>query len=140
MKPDMQLAQRLVEFLNELTEIDRPAVAALIANRIPCNKTLADHPTVQVAGQHGGFHVGLLGLLNGLCGIHEHGHGAVSAVFETDDAHPDRYKDLQKFKVVTADDDRKWAEVPEPQKPVEEPKPAEPKGDPPPLTGISGRY
>jgi hypothetical protein len=81
-KPDLDLAQRIVDLLNELTELDRPAVAALIANRVPCIRELAEHPTVQVGAQHGGFSVGLLGILNGLCGVNDRGWGVIAAKFE----------------------------------------------------------
>ena len=70
---DKELAAKIVEYLNTLIEADRPAIAALIANRVPCNQTLADHPTCQVGTQNGGYHVGLLGILNGLCGIYDDG-------------------------------------------------------------------
>lgn len=79
---DEQLATRIVTFLNELLEIDRPAIAALLANRVTCNQALADHPTVQVGAQHGGYHVGMLGILNGLCGIDDKGYGPINAVFD----------------------------------------------------------
>lgn len=71
-----------IEYLNELIEVDRVAIAALIANRVPCNEELADHPTVQVYAQHGGFLVGMLGILNGLFGIHENGYGPIAFTFE----------------------------------------------------------
>ena len=77
-----------IDFLNELIKIDAPAIAALIANRVPCNKQLADHPTVQCTAQHGGFSVGMLGIINGLFGAHEgeyrHGWGPIIFVFEGD--------------------------------------------------------
>lgn len=56
----------VIALLNKLLELDRPAIAALLANRVPCNESLANHPTVQVAAQHGGYHVGMFGVLNGL--------------------------------------------------------------------------
>lgn len=76
-----------VAYLNQLLELDRPAVAALVANRVPCNEALADHPTCQVGVQHGGFHVGLLGVLNGLFGTigdggPRDGWGWITAEFE----------------------------------------------------------
>jgi hypothetical protein len=83
---DLVLAQRVVDYLNELTELDRVAVGALISNRVPCNLELANHPTCQVMAQNGGNHVGLLGLLNGLCGVYDDGPrknwGAVAARFD----------------------------------------------------------
>ncbi len=104
---DYELAERVVELLNGMLEMDRPAVGALIANRVPCNRELADHPTVQVGRQHGGFHVGLLGIVNGICGIDDAtGWGAITAVFdEPEDGVPDRVGnllDLSHFKVVHA--------------------------------------
>ena len=95
---DLELAQIVVDFLNELAEIDRPAVAALIANRVPCNEELADHDTVQVSAQHGGFHVGMLGLLNGLCGAKEDSAGVIGAIFE--DGANGGYRDLLRFEVL----------------------------------------
>ena len=89
----------MVAFLNELLERDRPAIAALIANRVPCNKRLAEHPSVQVGAQHGGYNVGLLGLLNGLCGVRENGYGLIAAIFEGDS--PTEYRDLVRFEVLS---------------------------------------
>lgn len=97
-EPNSALAEQICIFLNELLEIDRPAIASLIANRVPCNKTLADHPTVQVSAQHGGFHVGMLGLLNGLCGTRLNGYGFINAIFDGDAS---ELKDLVRFEVHT---------------------------------------
>lgn len=98
--PDEQLAARVVAFLNELLELDRPAIAALISNRVPCNARLAEHPDVQVGVQHGGFNVGLLGLLNGLCGAREDGYGLIQAIYEGDS--PTELRDLVHFQVASA--------------------------------------
>jgi hypothetical protein len=101
MAVDLELANRVVSYLNELAELDRPCIGALIANRIPCNKALSDHPTCQVSSQHGGCHVGLLGLLNGLCGSYDDGPkkgwGAIAAVF--DKAPQGRYVYLKGFSI-----------------------------------------
>lgn len=97
---DEELAARVVAFLNELLEYDRPAIAALIANRIPCNARLADHPSVQVSAQHGGYHVGLLGILNGLCGVREDNYGLITAIFEDVDS-PTKNCDLARFEVTS---------------------------------------
>lgn len=72
----------VIELLNECILLDRPAIGALIANRVPCNQPLADHPTVQVMAQHGGFHVGMLGILNGFFGGDEDGWGPITFVFD----------------------------------------------------------
>ena len=82
-KPDMELARRVVDYLNELKMFDSLAMAALVGIRVPCNKALALHPTCQVAEYYGSNVVGLLGVLNGLCGIDEEtGFGPIAAVFE----------------------------------------------------------
>lgn len=60
-----------LSFLNELIQLDANAIAALIANRVPCNEQLANHPTAQCAAQHGGYHIGMLGIINGMFGVHE---------------------------------------------------------------------
>lgn len=75
-------ADELIAFMNQLLELDRPAIAALVANRVPCNEDLGLHPTVQVGYQHGSFHVGLLGILNGYLGAEPDGRGAMVAVFD----------------------------------------------------------
>ena len=80
---DLKLAARIVEFLNELVAADKPMVGAMLASRFQCNGVMADHPTVQVNFQHGGYFVTLLGLLNGLCGVHAGGAGPICAVWET---------------------------------------------------------
>ncbi len=91
---DYVMANRIVTLLNELIELDKPAVAALIANRVPCSESMALHPTVQVATQHGGFHVGWLGVLNGLCG-HDV-TGPIVAVFQENPENTGG-NDLEKF-------------------------------------------
>lgn len=97
---DLLMAAKIVAFLNELLEIDRPAIAAIIANRVPCGAALADHATVQVVPQHGGFHVGMLGLLNGLCGTMKDGGGPIAALFDKPDGDNVRdVLDLIRFEV-----------------------------------------
>ncbi len=71
-----------IVFLNKLIAIDKPAIAALLANRVPCNEHLAEHPTVQVSAQHGGFHVGMFGIINGLFGVDVCGRGLIRYVFQ----------------------------------------------------------
>ena len=85
----------VIQVLNEMVEADGPATAALIANRVPCNKSLADHPSIQVAKQHGGFHVGMLGVLNGLFGTYEDGMGPIAAFFVEEEGQ--EFYNLQKF-------------------------------------------
>lgn len=103
MSVDKVLAEKIVNFLNELVEIDKPALAALITNRVPCNEDLADHATVQVMSRNDGFSVGLLGVLNGLCGIYENGYGPIAAEFDEGKI-PSSYSNLTKFRVLTPKD------------------------------------
>lgn len=65
--------RQAVRVLNEAFRADPAAVHALICNRVPCNETLADHPTIVVSsvrtsagGEH--YNVGPLGILNGVLG------------------------------------------------------------------------
>ena len=99
---DLDLAEKIVDYLNELTGMDRPAMGALISNRVPCNEELANHPTCQVGMQNGGWHVGLLGLLNGLCGMYDDGRkkgcGAIAAKFTS--PRPGEWCDLLGFEVL----------------------------------------
>jgi len=84
MRLDVKAAKKIVKFLNDLLEYDRDAVGALIAARVICNQKMADHPTVQVHSRGGEFRIGLLGILNGLCGIKKNGWGLIEAHFEDD--------------------------------------------------------
>jgi hypothetical protein len=65
--PDLELADRIIELMNDALARDPIAVTELIANRVPCNDDLATHPTIQV--NPADDTVGMLGFLNGLCGI-----------------------------------------------------------------------
>lgn len=77
----------IIDFLNELIVLDRDAISALINTRVPCNKQFSEHETIQVlAGENETYSVGLLGILNGLCGVDENGWGFIVAeVNEKDD-------------------------------------------------------
>lgn len=76
---DVALAARIVDYLNELHALDADAVSAMIGTRVPCNAAFADHPSCQVTED---CRVGLLGLLNGLCGHFRDGSGPIAAVCE----------------------------------------------------------
>ena len=72
--------QQAVHRLNEILSLDPEALAALVGNRVPCNKALAEHPTVQVhLNPDGSFEVGLLGILNGIFGTRPDGWGWIVA-------------------------------------------------------------
>lgn len=81
---DNALADRVIDFLNELNRLDPEGMARLINARVQCNARLAEHPTVQVAGPEP-YAVGMLGVLNGLCGVVDggelDGYGVIAAVF-----------------------------------------------------------
>lgn len=105
---DMVTVDDAIKLLNELLELDRPAVATLIANHVPCNLALADHETVQCAAQHGGFRVGMLGILNGLFGTLPDGRGKIESVFEDSDDPADHGRKLVKFKRADFDLASEW--------------------------------
>lgn len=89
--------QKTVDFLNELLEIDRCTITALFSSRICCNSLLADHPTVQVGVlSKNYFQVGMIGILNGLFGIDEHGWGHIIADYEDGE--------LLRFRLLTDED------------------------------------
>lgn len=77
-----------IQFLNDLLALDKDAITNLIHSRVSCNEELANHPTVQVGAYDmllgkqtpGEYHVGILGILNGLFGIDdETGMGPILA-------------------------------------------------------------
>lgn len=60
------LTDRVIGFLNELSDLDPHAITALVETRVSCDLNLAVHPYVQTAYTGDGHVVGLLGILNGL--------------------------------------------------------------------------
>jgi len=75
----------VIEFLNELLELDQKAIELLVDSRVPCSDSMASHPTVQVTGYaSGAFKVGMLGILNGIFGVDAGGWGPISAVYDDD--------------------------------------------------------
>lgn len=81
---DRQFAQKVVDFLTEIHRADPDALTALVSSRVPCNRALADHPTIQTGETDDGFEVGLVGILNGLCGVGREGRGVVAVLVEDD--------------------------------------------------------
>lgn len=84
----------VIELLNEAVRDDRIAMDLLVNERVYCNETLANHPTIQVqkaeplvvfntkmSEEVSRWQVGLLGILNGIFGIDERGTGRIAAVF-----------------------------------------------------------
>ena len=73
----------VVEFLNNLLKIDPVSIGNIFGFRVPCNKDLADHPTVQVGCEKDFCQVGIVGILNGLFGVHEKsGWGCISIIMD----------------------------------------------------------
>jgi hypothetical protein len=83
--PDRKLARKVVALLNEMLELDHAATVKLIERRVGVNDAMADHPTLQVSAEG---RLGLLGVLNGLCGVIQRGkykgRGLVTAVGQYD--------------------------------------------------------
>src|SRR5574343_430828 len=73
--------QVLVDKLNEINALDPSVLPALIEYRVPCNRAMADHESVQVGetAHRDGFEVGMLGILNGIFGVGEDGWGFIQA-------------------------------------------------------------
>lgn len=76
------LVDHIIETMNELLVRDPRAISALIETRVYCSEAIADHPTVQVSADKGRPTLGLLGILNGLCGTRSDGSGHIAAEFE----------------------------------------------------------
>jgi hypothetical protein len=86
---DQELAQELVLRLNELIEHDfldgrvRELLHALCERRIPVDGELAErHPTIQATDEG----VGLLGILNGICGVRDNDFGYIAGVYDDEGA------------------------------------------------------
>jgi hypothetical protein len=113
MAQDRVLAQRIVNVLNEAFAADADAMHNLIETRVPINDKLAHHPTIQCVaiderGVKPRYAFGILGLLNGLCGVNEHGWGPVAASFN-DDVNSPSFGKLEKFILLREDAGNKVA-------------------------------
>lgn len=91
---DSVTLDEVIELLNDAVNSDRIAMDLLVNERVYCNGTLANHPTIQVqkaeplvvfntkmSEEISRWQVGLLGILNGIFGIDERGLGRIGAVF-----------------------------------------------------------
>jgi len=80
-----------IAFLNSLIKVDANAMEGLVLHKVPCNDDMVDHETVQVKRTEFEVvgHVGMLGILNGLFGIHgseagsKESYGPITAVFSS---------------------------------------------------------
>jgi hypothetical protein len=84
----LELTDQLAEFLNELIEIDPEAVHRLVEARVPCNRHLMGHPTVQVLrvvdNPETSSVVGFLGIINGFIGADTDGWGFLCGIYDDD--------------------------------------------------------
>jgi hypothetical protein len=76
----------VLELLNEAFKIDPEFMQQLVTTRFPCNKAMADHPTIQVHC-YGDASIeepkaGFLGLINGMIGVDENISGPIAANFD----------------------------------------------------------
>lgn len=86
----------VIDFLNSILKIDKAALNKLIFNRVPCNQELGEHETVQtLSDDNSNYSVGLLGLLNGMCGKDENGWGFIVAEVNENDNEIERFIHLK---------------------------------------------
>ena len=96
----IEKAKELVKFLNEAFKIDPKSVEMLFSFRVPCNKEMLDHPTVQVGtlGNSDFYVYGIIGLLNGFCGANRNGWGYVGIDYDGDK--------MKGFKIVNIEEEK----------------------------------
>lgn len=79
---------RFIAVLNQALECDPVAINSLFSCRVECNESIASHETIQVLQKDGSFSLGVLGLINGLCGVitdgEKDGWGHITAVMNDD--------------------------------------------------------
>jgi len=100
--------QDVCDLLNGLLETDREFIQNLINSRIPCNKDVADHPTIQVQGykDYPNVHTcGILGILNGLFGIRENGFGPLCCELDDESGEIITFKLIPKGKILNESDE-----------------------------------
>jgi hypothetical protein len=77
MKLNKELAEYIAGFMNDLLKQDPVAISCLVTNRSQCNTKLSKHPSVQTTKIGNHYYVGILGILNGLCGTREGNNGSI---------------------------------------------------------------
>jgi len=84
--PNRPQVENAVKVLNEALTLDRKAVEALFKYRVPCNESLAAHPTIQVTLDSAAHNrVGILGLINGIFGVDSIGYGYIAMEVDEND-------------------------------------------------------
>jgi hypothetical protein len=83
-----QFIDNTIKYLNDLVQLDPEAIEKLVEYRVPCNKSLLDHPHVQTyQAILETPRLGMLGILNGIFGLQPEGSlhpgwGYIAAVFD----------------------------------------------------------
>lgn len=72
----------VIEVMNDLFKTDPEAMHNLAESRVPCNNALRMHPTAQVIVTEGKNRIGLIGVLNALCGCDKNGIGFIAGDFD----------------------------------------------------------
>lgn len=82
----LKKAEEMVKVLNDAFKKDPKAIEMLFGVRVPCNKQLSEHPTIQVGKfEDSNFWlVGMIGIINGYCGTNKDGWGYVGIDYEGD--------------------------------------------------------
>lgn len=102
--PPEDITTIVVRVLNRAFTSDPAAIHAIICNRVPCNKALADDPTIVVDTSivtDCGFNVGMIGIINGL--LDELGAPLVAVKFSDEPIEYGRHKILGFCSVNKAD-------------------------------------
>lgn len=90
-------AENAVKLLNEALEADPVAIGQLIDMRVVCKQKLMDHPTIQIDGNR----VGILGIINGIFGIHRggplDGQGFIAAIYDSETGKLLRFETHKKY-------------------------------------------
>jgi hypothetical protein len=74
-----------LKVLNDLFQSDPKAILNLVDYRVDVGEEVADHPTVQVqVNCDNVYKLGILGILNGIIGVHSNGEGYIAAEYDGD--------------------------------------------------------
>ena len=87
-----EVTEVTLKLLNEMLLLDYQLTYDLVENRVKCNSAIFEHPTIQVVDNK----VGLLGVLNGLCGSIDRGPkqgwGPITSVYDDTDGRLQRFE------------------------------------------------
>jgi hypothetical protein len=73
-----------IQVLNDALKADPLSMKILFSTRVPINKDLSDHPTIQTRDVDGAYSLSILGLINGLFGIQKDGWGHIAMMVDFD--------------------------------------------------------